>query len=444
MLKVIIPLLVLIAIKTYVYTDEGRIGQEDISTLFKQALCSENQDYYQAMQKIVANKKSYKNYILNHKMNLNKKEKVLASIINERLIFKDSLADIHMWKPEIKHTRRRIIYSNRCGAAIAQRFEKMPFFIIELFWKNTKGRIHHRLFVNDRNLIHAIGILIDDDKLPEDSLEILVEYVSKYNVKEAENTDALFEAIRINEKYKYLPVVKPLVRILNETRENSVIVTAKQAIFQCIPNENSKEYIRKLEDLELRRKLETLYEEALLKSKSKVLKYYDLTDNEKAIAKALKHITFANCKISENSENQDQANLYWTLDVSTLYYAKNPIKKGNILKLIPIGIALADNHPILFTDIKKTPYKGYLFQAVKLNQDGKKYNQELGVLGCQQKCANQKEYAFCAIPEKYPETGKYTFIINEEGQVYAQDNKGVGIEKYPTKKEVILKWLIVE
>lgn len=119
---------------------------------------------------------------------------------------------------------------------------------------------------------------------------------------------------------------------------------------------------------------------------------------------------------------------YWTYDVSCLH---RMLRSDGLTKceFISIDLANADAAPAddnifgnnrLAQRIGATtqPKSGYLFQVMELDQNGQSYNQEM-VDGIP--AGNKAKFAFVAYPAIYGSTGVNTFIVNQEGTVYAND-----------------------
>ncbi len=114
---------------------------------------------------------------------------------------------------------------------------------------------------------------------------------------------------------------------------------------------------------------------------------------------------------------------YWTLDVAGFY--AHPDKSGEKLKWIAIGDAKADvkgggRYPAVGN---AQPARGYWFGALKNDETAAPYCQDADGDGKRE--TNPEKYGFRAWPAEYGKGGKMTFILNEEGVVYAKD-LGVG------------------
>lgn len=152
---------------------------------------------------------------------------------------------------------------------------------------------------------------------------------------------------------------------------------------------------------------------------------------------------------------------YWTYDVSGLY---RKIKEDGVLaQFISIDLAKADgkrHKDGIFGkgvtqdwdsiyEANPVPKSGYYFRAMESDEKGAPYNQNninkpeelyhtaepTGL-----KVANDYEYAFVAYPAEYGKTGKLTFIMSQNGAVYAKDTKGEAILDWPGKNPETEGW----
>jgi hypothetical protein len=82
----------------------------------------------------------------------------------------------------------------------------------------------------------------------------------------------------------------------------------------------------------------------------------------------------------------------------------------------------------------RKPKNGYWFALMKFYDDGEKkipYDKEY----------SKDHYAVCAFPAKYKETGRKTYIINEDGVVYQRDLQSAEyLDTYPGPDPVSQGW----
>jgi hypothetical protein len=134
---------------------------------------------------------------------------------------------------------------------------------------------------------------------------------------------------------------------------------------------------------------------------------------------------------------------YWTADVAGFYAI--PDADGNKLKFIDIATAKADagraeglykwefgGAPV--------PKAGYLYKVMALDENGKPYRQDPD--GDGKKTTNLSQWAYCAYPAQHNKDGVRTFIVNEEGVVYAKDTGGKPVEKWPGADPTTAGWTV--
>ncbi|MBI5365596.1 MAG: DUF2950 family protein [Planctomycetes bacterium] len=126
---------------------------------------------------------------------------------------------------------------------------------------------------------------------------------------------------------------------------------------------------------------------------------------------------------------------YWTLDVAGLAMYAPP--GGSAVKLLSSSIAAADGSPAIIyaSATGPAPYHGYLFRAISLTAKGEQYKR-IDAMGYGEPNSNSKAYAFCAYPEKFPDSGVDTYIINEGGEVYFRNTEGRLVDRFPKAEEL--------
>ncbi|HLD36564.1 MAG TPA: DUF2950 family protein [Planctomycetota bacterium] len=168
-----------------------------------------------------------------------------------------------------------------------------------------------------------------------------------------------------------------------------------------------------------------------------------ITDNEKAAIASLRLMVTAEALWFQTDPDGNGIKDYWTYDISCLhrmYRADNTTK----LAFIAVDHARADANAAEAGDFGSTPLiedwtevtlgakDGYYFQAMELDENGEPYNQEeVGETGI--KATNKTKFGFVAYPAEYSQTGRRTFIVNEQGTVYS-------IDVNPDIQGVVLKW----
>jgi hypothetical protein len=124
---------------------------------------------------------------------------------------------------------------------------------------------------------------------------------------------------------------------------------------------------------------------------------------------------------------------YWTYDVSCLYRihpTETKITNGaavwNAFCFVRADAAPAPDNVFGLGTIEiwagkvatPTPMGGYLYKALKKDENGKPYNQNLFK---DIHATNDSKYGFIAVPDIYGTSGILTFIVNQEGIIYATD-----------------------
>jgi len=168
--------------------------------------------------------------------------------------------------------------------------------------------------------------------------------------------------------------------------------------------------------------------------------------NECSAAAALKLLTSAEATWFQQDCDGNGIKDYWTYDISCLH---RMYRKDNTTKIafIPIDMARADmasasmsgdinpfGTPKIesWAEIMTGSKSGYLFMAMVADEKGIPYNQN--PVGPNKILAtNNSKFAFIAYPDVYGISGINTFIVNEEGAIYARDMKS-------DKNKIILQW----
>jgi len=169
--------------------------------------------------------------------------------------------------------------------------------------------------------------------------------------------------------------------------------------------------------------------------------------NENSATSALKLLASSENTWAQQDCDGNDIKDYWTYDVSCLH---RTYRWDNATKVafIPIDMARADSNPITLSQSIKTfgispqienwatipiaPKSGYWFQAMIADEKGMSYNQNT-VGTTEIPATNNSKFAFVAYPDVYGISGIRTFIVNEEGDIYARDMKS-------DKNKIILQW----
>jgi type II secretory pathway pseudopilin PulG len=140
--------------------------------------------------------------------------------------------------------------------------------------------------------------------------------------------------------------------------------------------------------------------------------------NERSAMVGLKNLATAEAIFRTSDSDGNGIEDFWTGDVRSLSTMQ---VKGRQILLIEPAIARADASP--GGPAVPFPRAGYLFIALKFDQEGKPYDLGKGV--------NPSRFGFCAYPAN-PTSGRRTFIVNEENRVWAGAWGGQPLSRWPS------------
>ncbi len=154
------------------------------------------------------------------------------------------------------------------------------------------------------------------------------------------------------------------------------------------------------------------------------------TSNERRPETSLRTIVSAQDEFRSKDSDGDGIRQFWRADVTGLYTSRpggDPAKP--IIKLIELSVAVADDRPHN-NDLEKyavrSPKAGYWFRAIR---------------HADEKVPAPDRYAAIAFPAKYPESGRYTFVVDERKNIYRADlGHSRGLDVFPTPAELKTKW----
>lgn len=162
---------------------------------------------------------------------------------------------------------------------------------------------------------------------------------------------------------------------------------------------------------------------------------WQIQKNEQSAIDSLKKICSFESSWRGNDADGNGYIDFWTADVAGFRFIEDCA--GNWVCYMSAPLAKADAKPLqgIYSrnslPPKPMPVFGYLFQTIFLDNSGNPYQKDYDGDG---KCyTNPIRYGFCAFPARYGETGKQTFIINEEGWVYCKDIGGASVDIWPGK-----------
>ena len=167
-----------------------------------------------------------------------------------------------------------------------------------------------------------------------------------------------------------------------------------------------------------------------------------LTANERNASFSLKTITTAQADFRSNDRDGNREMDFWVKDVAGLYGIESappaggeaaPGKAGStaLIKLIEPKLAAADttegrwDYPALAIK-EPEPKSGYFVAALKNCELGGKvepYHKGGG--------RNADMFGFVAYPAEYGDSGRWTFIVNEDNTIWMKDLDGEEVDTFP-------------
>lgn len=164
-----------------------------------------------------------------------------------------------------------------------------------------------------------------------------------------------------------------------------------------------------------------------------------LASNERSASLSLKALSSAEADFRMNDRDYNKQNDFWTGDVAGLYTLK---VDGERIALIACSIAEADAHPLDPLVRNPVPKEGYYFVAMEFDNSDisrpAEYRQDTD--GTTRKVHNSSRFGICAYPAEYGNTGRVTFILNEAGTIWKNDNGGKPILRWPASSELKMIW----
>lgn len=153
-----------------------------------------------------------------------------------------------------------------------------------------------------------------------------------------------------------------------------------------------------------------------------------ISANEASAVASLKVMTNAEAVWLQQDADGNGIKDYWTYDVSGLHRMLRA-DGSTKCEFISIDLAKADAAPAddntfgsnrlsQQPDAVVMPKTGYRFQAMTWDENGQPYNQEMVD---NIPAGNYNKFAFVAYPDMYGTSGVNTYIVNQEGTVYATD-----------------------
>jgi hypothetical protein len=155
--------------------------------------------------------------------------------------------------------------------------------------------------------------------------------------------------------------------------------------------------------------------------------------NERIAGTAIKSLTSAEADYRANDRDGNGVNDFWTGDVAGLYR----------LGLIERGVAEADLRPIHPLVPQPIPFHGYYFLAMKRDEsESPPEDLQIDTDKNSGKVHHLTKFGFCAFPEKFGVTGKWSFIVNQNNTVFFERHNGDFLDYWPSDEELRHDWAL--
>lgn len=140
--------------------------------------------------------------------------------------------------------------------------------------------------------------------------------------------------------------------------------------------------------------------------------------HERGADASLKTIFVAQRDFRENDRDGNGVRDYWRGDLAGLYTLM-PKGSGEPIKLIELSVAAADDRatPDIGRYCLRGPKAGYGYRALRFQDEP---------------APDPQRFAAACFPSDYPRSGRFTYIIREDGLLWRKDRgRAGGIEIYP-------------
>ncbi|MBI5360207.1 MAG: DUF2950 family protein [Planctomycetes bacterium] len=172
---------------------------------------------------------------------------------------------------------------------------------------------------------------------------------------------------------------------------------------------------------------------------------------EMGAAMTLKSLVSAEAVWQMSDTDRNGVKDYWVADMSGMYRVIDPT--GNPVQCIDISFAKADASPAMESEdgvtiigpqvsMEPMPKNGYYYMAIPLDADGMSIATDADGDGCFNE--NVSQFAFCAYPAEYGRSGRYTYIVNESGNVWKQDTFGMPVTMWPGEDPSMAGWELAD
>jgi hypothetical protein len=146
-----------------------------------------------------------------------------------------------------------------------------------------------------------------------------------------------------------------------------------------------------------------------------------------------------------NDRDGNKIHDFWRGDIAGLYGLCDRTSP-EMIKLVEISVAGADSHALDPGATPPAPGKmaGQAYYATRYPKAGYWFRAI--------RHADEKDtvdaysrFAACAYPANYPNTGRLTFIVDENNTIYKRDlGRPGGIDVFPTDEELKLQWAKID
>jgi len=165
-----------------------------------------------------------------------------------------------------------------------------------------------------------------------------------------------------------------------------------------------------------------------------------IAGNERVAELSLLFIRQAQETFKNSDSDRNGAADYWTRDVAGLYGLKD--KAGQAIFLLDPGTAQADPDGAARYGLGAAPKNGYHFRMLTTDPDGEAYQKDDDKDG--QSFTNKSRYGVVAYPAAYGTSGRFTFLMGENGKVWKKDTTGQPVTKWPGKDPAKDDWTPAE
>lgn len=158
--------------------------------------------------------------------------------------------------------------------------------------------------------------------------------------------------------------------------------------------------------------------------------------NERVAQLTLGFIRQAQETFKNSDSDRNGAADYWTRDVAGLYGLKD--RSGQVIFLIEEDMAKADPDGTERYGLPHAARQGYYYKMMSVDPAGDAYQRDEDKDG--KNYTNKARYGVAAYPAEYGASGRFTFIVNEEGRIFKKDTAGQAVQRWPGKDPLKEGW----